>query len=329
MKSILRSSLSMAAAIALGAGLTAGGLSLFSGHSNGHGGGKEESVTAAEIYQDGIRDYGVCRGLDDDCYNDWGNGWEKGEDKRILVWSRTAGPRHEHLGTPLGEGLNPELGDDNVAQAALVEWGAERGIAVDYTEDLAAFKGLSAYQAVVFLSPTRDTLDDAAQTELQKYVRAGGGFVGIHNAFGAEYHWDWYEGLLGGTNFFDHGPNREGTISVVDRHDTSTKFMKAKTWSFTDEFYNLYPRPTYVNVLLEATRSTSAPGSSGHPGMGRDYPLSWCHYYDGGRAWLTTLGHSPELWADPGSVENGEVFQKHVMNGIESAMGASRFCSAR
>ena len=30
---------------------------------------------------------------------------------------------------------------------------------------------------------------DAAKTALRQYMRAGGGFVGIHNAFGTEYNW--------------------------------------------------------------------------------------------------------------------------------------------
>ena len=152
-------------------------------------------------------------------------------------------------------GLNPPLNANNIAQAALIAWAAERGIAADYTEDLSQFR-LNNYQAVVFLSSNRDTLDDSAQTTLMQYIRGGGGFVGIHNAFGAEYHWPYYEGLLGGANFYNHGPNRDGTVETINGNDVSTSFMP-ETWAFKDEWYNLIPYPSFVNVLLEVDQATS------------------------------------------------------------------------
>jgi hypothetical protein len=67
---------------------------------------------------------------------------------------------------------------------------------------------LVGYNAVIFFSTSRDNLDDGAKTALRQYMRAGGGFVGVHNAFGTLYNWPYYEGLLGGANFYDHGPGR-------------------------------------------------------------------------------------------------------------------------
>lgn len=280
---------------------------------------------AAGIYTDEISDYGVCRGVDPSCYHEWGGGWEQGETKRILIWSRTAGPRHAHLGTPLGPGLNPPLNADNVAQANLKAWAEEEGIQVDYTEDLASFRP-SNYHAVVFLSSNRDTLDDAAQTSLMQYIRSGGGFVGIHNAFGAEYHWKYYEGLLGGANFYNHGPNRGGTVETVNRRDVSTAGLPRR-WAFTDEWYNLVPFPSFVNVLAEvdAATSLSPSGTAGKAAHGRSHPVSWCHYYDGGRAWLTTLGHDQAAWTTA-ELEGDDYFREHVMQGLLSAMGVQRFC---
>jgi hypothetical protein len=52
---------------------------------------------------------------------------------------------------------------------------------------------------------------------LRQYMRAGGGFVAIHNAFGTEYNWPWYEGLLGNANYYDHGANQNGTVKIVGR----------------------------------------------------------------------------------------------------------------
>ena len=99
---------------------------------------------------------------------------------------------------------------------------------------------------MIFASPTRDTLWkhgtaisptsavntttnahlDAAKTALRQYMRAGGGFVGIHNAFGTEYNWPYYEGLLGNANYYDHGANQDGTVVVVAK-DSSTAGLPA------------------------------------------------------------------------------------------------------
>ena len=331
MRSLLRSSVALVAAAVLGGGIVLAGSGAGPDRDTDRGwgdrnGNSGKPATASQIYQDEIKDYGVCRGTDPVCYNNWGNGWVEGEQKRILIWSRTAGPRHAHLGTPLAPGLNPPLNPDNIAQAGLKAWAEERGIAVDYTEDLASFGRLGQYQAVVFLSSNRDTLDDAAQTTLMQYVRGGGGFVGIHNAFGAEYHWPWYEGLLGGANFYDHAPNRPGTVETINRRDVSTAFMP-RTWAFTDEWYNLVPYPSYVNVLLEVDEKTSLNGRpTGHPGHGREHAVSWCHYYDGGKSWLTTLGHDAAAWTDA-PLAGDDLFKRHVMEGLESAMGIKPFCT--
>ncbi|WP_052745409.1 ThuA domain-containing protein [Streptomyces sp. WM6386] len=162
----------------------------------------------------GDPDYGVCQGTNPRCYHDWGNFDATQGYYRVLLYTRTAGPRHANLGPALSTGLNPPLTTANVVRNAILEMGAGNGFRGDCTEDvtqLASPATLFRYNAVVFFSTSRDTLDDAAQTSLRQYVRGGGGFVGIHNAFGTEYNWPWYEGLLGGANFYDHGPVQPGT----------------------------------------------------------------------------------------------------------------------
>ncbi|MEU7745260.1 ThuA domain-containing protein [Nonomuraea sp. NPDC049158] len=267
---------------------------------------------------------GVCRGTDARCYHDWGN-FDPAKGYRLLVYTRTAGPRHAHLGTVLGPGLNPPLNDDNVAVKAVLKLGQDNGFAVDYTEDvtqLASAQSLLKYNAVMFLSTTRDALDDAAQTALRQYVRAGGGFVGVHNAFGTEYNWPWYEGLLGEANFYDHGPVQPATVRTVDRRDASTAGLPP-AWTFSDEWYNLVPAPTRVRVLAQVDESTMLKGTRGnlgHPGHGRDHPVSWCQYYDGGRSWVTTLGHEVQAWT------GDQRFLGHLTGGLRSAMGMAPFC---
>jgi len=278
----------------------------------------------------GDPDYGVCRGTDPRCYHDWGN-FDPANGYKILLYTRTAGPRHADLGPALPAGMNPPLTAANVVQNAIVKMGQDNGFAVDWTEDvtqLATPGRLFPYNAVVFFSTSRDTLDDAAQTSLRQYIRGGGGFVGIHNAFGTEYNWPWYEGLLGNANFYDHGPLQSGVVQTVDKRDVSTAALPDR-WAFTDEWYNLIPFPTRVRVLATVDESTllrGVRGSMGHPGHGDFHPVAWCQYYDGGRAWVTTLGHDARDFTDDTTFPGAQEFQKLILGGIESAMGKAPFC---
>src|SRR4051795_9960977 len=60
----------------------------------------------------GAPDYGVCRGLDVKCFHNWER--PKTETYRVLLFTRTGGPRHQNLGPVLPPGLNPALTDANV-----------------------------------------------------------------------------------------------------------------------------------------------------------------------------------------------------------------------
>jgi hypothetical protein len=164
------------------------------------------------------------------------------------------------------------------------------------------------------------------------------------------YNWPYYEGLLGGANYYDHGPERGGDVVVQDDKDVSTRDLP-KRWAFIDEWYNLIPFPTHVRYLATVDEKSFKPVEReqgprlsrgvapqgflpraesvvGHdPGHGDFHPVAWCQYYDGGKAWLTTLGHDAGDFADndatfPGATE----FQKLIVGGIKSVMGAEPFC---
>ncbi len=294
--------------------------------------------------------YNVCRGPYPQCYNNWIN--RDAQPNKVLIYSRTAGPRHANLGPALAAGVNlasnptagPQLVPGNVAQLALRSWLAAEGIAADITEDASQIPGLgSSYKAVIFMSPTRDTLwlhgkqvtvtvntttnaqIDAPKTNLRQYMRSGGGFVGIHNAFGTEYNWPYYEGLLGNANYYDHGANQNGDVVVVNA-DSSTAGVLAR-FPHKDEFYNLVPYPTKVKFLTRVDDDTLGVRRTVHPGHGNFHPNTWCQYYDGGRSWVTTMGHDSGAFT-PGSGFPGQAeFQRLVTQGIKSAMGLTPFCT--
>ena len=49
--------------------------------------------------------YGVCTGTDPSCYHNWGVA--RANPPKVLLFTRTAGPRHASIGTALPAGLNP------------------------------------------------------------------------------------------------------------------------------------------------------------------------------------------------------------------------------
>lgn len=276
----------------------------------------------------GDPDYGVCRGVDEKCFHDWPR--EKTTEYRVLLYTRTGGPRHADLGPALAEGLNPPLVPENVVQRGMIQLLTGNGIKLDYTEDPKVMTRLSDYNAVIFFSTSREVLDDDGKTALRQYMRAGGGFVGIHNAFGTLYNWPYYEGLLGNANFYDHGPERGAEIVIVDDADSSTRHLP-KRWRFTDEWYNLIPFPTHVRFLATVDEASMPGGiSTGfrrHPGHGSFHPVAWCQYYDGGKVWVTTLGHDAGDFAtDPAAFPGAQSFRTMILGGIKSVMGAEPFC---
>jgi type 1 glutamine amidotransferase len=59
-------------------------------------------------------------------------------------------------------------------------------------------ENLQQFNAVIFLSTTGDVLNTDQQDAFERYIRNGGGFVGIHAASDTEYNWSWYGELVGG-----------------------------------------------------------------------------------------------------------------------------------
>jgi type 1 glutamine amidotransferase len=288
--------------------------------------------------------YNVCRGTDPRCYHPW----VATRQNQVLLYTRTAGPRHANLGPPLPAGLNPQLSSSHVAQNAIVNWMNEVGVVTHWTEDVTVLTqlqsdGYSRYKAVIFLSTSRDTLFahgtavnptsavntttnahlDRAKTALRQFIRAGGGFVGIHNALGTEYNWPWYEGLLGNANYYDHGAFQDGMVKIVAR-DSSTEGLSS--FAFRDEWYNLVPFPTMVKYLAVVDEGSLATRITVHPGHGNFHPIAWCQYYDGGRSWVTSLGHDAQAFTEGSGFPGQQQFKKLVVNGILSAMGNIPFC---
>jgi uncharacterized protein len=218
--------------------------------------------------------------------------------KRLLVFSKTGGFRHASI---------------KDGKIALQKLAAEHNYAIDITEDANVFTdaNLARYDAVVFLLTTGTIFDYNQKAAFERYIRAGGGYAGIHSASDTEYSWSWYGGLVGA--YFDriHGHSKvvQATIHITDRTQPST-MMLPTIWVRTDEWYNFATNPRgKVNVLMTVDERTYKGGT-----MGVDHPIAWYHAYDGGRAWYTALGHTSASYYEP-------LFLEHLWGGIVYAAG--------
>lgn len=220
--------------------------------------------------------------------------------QKVLAFTRTTGFRHESI----------EAGFQ-----ALQRLGSGNGFAVERTESPADFndENLARQDVVVWLNTDSIVLDAPARAAFQRYIRGGGGWVGVHAASNSETNWAWYGQLLGGGAFFvNHPPLQDGRVNVELADHPSTAHLPP-SFMVQEEWYEFRanPRPS-VRVLLTVDESSYAAGDLA---MG-DHPIAWYHEFEGGRAWYTMLGHSIALYSDAR-------FTQHLLGGIRWAAGAA------
>ncbi|HTL07312.1 MAG TPA: ThuA domain-containing protein, partial [Chitinophagaceae bacterium] len=161
---------------------------------------------------------------------------------RLLVFSKTAGYHHESI----AEG-----------NTAIQKLGSQHNFLVDTSTNAEIFNedSLKNYAAVVFLSTTGDVLNNFQEAAFERFIQAGGGYMGIHAAADCEYDWGWYGRMVGGyflshPGIHDTFPNiQEGVFTIVDSTNDATKQLP-RPWKRTDEFYSFKKLSKDVKVLL-------------------------------------------------------------------------------
>lgn len=216
----------------------------------------------------------------------------------VLVFSKTVGFRHESIAAGI---------------TAITKMGKDKSFTPTFTEDASAFtaSNLAKYNAVVFLNTTGDVLNDEQQYAFERYIQAGGGYVGIHSATDCEYEWPWYGGLAG-AYFLDHPMTpsnvQKGRFEVVLKNHWATKGMP-DAFDRTDEFYSFKNISSKINVILKIDEKSYIGGKN--PDF---HPMSWYQEYDGGRSFYTAMGHTNETFEEP-------LFLDHLWAGIKYASG--------
>ncbi|MEM8970022.1 MAG: ThuA domain-containing protein, partial [Bacteroidota bacterium] len=129
----------------------------------------------------------------------------------VLVFSKTEGFRHESI----------EPGIE-----AVKKLGQQHNFQVEATEDASVFneERLKDFHVIMFLNTTQDILNPEQQVQMERFIQAGGGFVGVHAAADTEYAWPWYGKLVGA--YFDGHPSnpnvRKATLRVLNANHAAT-----------------------------------------------------------------------------------------------------------
>jgi len=220
--------------------------------------------------------------------------------KRVLVFTKVAAFPHDSR---------------QAAAEAIMKMGKENNFAVDTTSDAAkiAESNLKKYAAVIFVSTTGSFLDPYQRVDLQRYIQAGGGFVGIHAASDGLYDWRWY-GRMIGAYFAAHPRQQMATMTVVDKNHPSTNMLPTE-WKRKDEWYHykMVSKDIKVLINLEESSLTYDNANFNRFKMGANHPIAWYHEFDGGKVFYTGLGHTKESYTE-------DLMVKHILGGITYAM---------
>jgi type 1 glutamine amidotransferase len=220
---------------------------------------------------------------------------------RLLYFTHSAGYRHEVI--PISREIVRQIGE------------ASPRFDLTATEDVTVFttENLRRYGAVMFFTTGELPMSDPQKQAFIDFVRAGGGFLGVHSATDTFYEWPEYGKLIGG--YFDQHPWHQGVrIDVADPSDPLVAFLPPSL-AIADEIYQIRDfdaAGSHVLLRLDpASVDLNAANVHRHP---YGWPLAWTRPYGGGRVFYTALGHEEAVWRDAR-------YQEMLRNALAWAMG--------
>lgn len=202
-----------------------------------------------------------------------------------------------------------------VAQPQFERMARRHAFDLDWRWNTAVFdEDLSGYAAIVLLNTPGDELKGAQRAALEAYVGNGGGVVAVHRALisNPRGDWPWFEKLVGRP--FRIHPMVQSAVVRVEDPAFPASFGLPQRWIWSDEWYEFEaPLVGGLRTVLSVDESSYDPtriwpGQTAS-GMGKEHPVAWYHAYDGGRVFVTALGHTPALYDDP-------LYLEHLYGGI-------------
>ena len=221
--------------------------------------------------------------------------------RRVLFLSKSQGFEHSTIkrdGDRLGH-----------TQSVMTEVFARHGISMVCTKDGSTItaENLKNFDTVMFYTsgdPRQESKDggDAMSEEglaaLFDWIRAGGGFIGLHAATDTlrEETATEYTKLIGGS-FKGHGAQELATLKVVDPKFPAMVGLPVE-FRMIDEWY-LHgqvnaAKDMHVLIMLDTKSMEQEMYNSIDP-----VPITWCNNYGKGRVFVIALGHREDVWEMP------------------------------
>ena len=260
---------------------------------------------------------------------------------KVLVNGQTFGFRHEHI--PDTEAMIQKLGLANGFDVEIWHKPGSLspgrplppGVSLE-TSPFLDLEKLKEYKTTVFDSSVgRDNQASLNPTEFaifQEYMRQGGGFVAIHGGVDAYQNVPWYVDLVGG-GFSGHGGNAAGIMPecgscgevelIVDDPDHPATEHLPERFPIHDELYNTSRNPVELGIVhpLVLQNPATIIGQINYntgPTMNSDRQgMIWCRDYEGGRSFVTVLGHSWQPTHEPW-------YQQMILKAIQTTSGVVR-----
>jgi type 1 glutamine amidotransferase len=194
----------------------------------------------------------------------------------------------------------------------------------EFNNDLAnlRYPRVTAYDAIFLNDIVGEAFAEPAVREgLLRFVKEGGGLVGIHGTPWASRNWTEFTELIGAMD----APHRieQGILRVYDRTSPLVAPLGSGDLPFREEYYRFHVegarRLRWNNVRVLLTVALDNPAVEPRPWDGYTrpdgiYPVSWIRTYGRGRVFYTSIGHMPETFMTPSLVG-------HVLAGVQYALG--------
>jgi len=189
------------------------------------------------------------------------------------------------------------------ARLALYDMCTSRGFNVVTTNDPYSINAtrLAQVDVVVFSITSGPGIDARGRADLEAWIRAGGGLVGLHSAGATEQQWPFFAENMPGVVFATHAPGMQrATVRVEPGGHPITEGLPA-AFQHADEWYVFQTRPEDVpgmQMLITLDEDT----------LPADYPpetkigyhaVAWAHERFGGRVFYTSMIHNPDSFEEP------------------------------
>lgn len=203
------------------------------------------------------------------------------ENLKSLVFVGTEGKYHDHEGN--GKFITAILNDTD-------------GIEAEFSRDYSVLAdGLDEYHSVLFYTDVGE-LTDSQEAGFLNYIRAGGGFFGLHTAAASFRESEGYHGMLNGY-FNGHSPYMDFTVNISDVEHPITQGLR--DFDAKDELYYLKHNPETSHHLMHAYDETKD----------ETHVMAFHHNYGEGRVFYFALGHDMAVLENPS-------FQEVIRRGV-------------